>query len=678
MLASRKILTEEPRITLEVADLFLTDFIPGDYYKQKERRIAHTLLDQVSSLLDKAGTGLNQRETHAYREQPIPHKYDPARPIKITNGGRLYQDTPAGPAPLLLFGMQFGPPSRVSKLGYNSLLFETNGDYFRPGKRLRNEILDAATHGLAAHLLFSTHYITRIPGSSQASHVMMPYDILAAETRPILAKTYRDVLPPLRNETNLVSLGTANEPGYSVHANATHWEARLRQWLRERYDNRIENLDTRWKTVHANFDEINFRDVLRATRSNPAISYDWETFRASTLGTHFRFMREEIGHDVPDRMIWVKKYHPFGFAQIDPAVLFDEGSTIHDWSSILTPFSTDFSRGIDPSAPLSCTEWKLVPGLTSTTLDAPTAPGVLRVFENYARGLSMAVVWKWARRPWRAMGDHYTITRYPTAMDTIGRTGHRLQQLAPVFDRLSTLGDGSVAILYDKVSDLHQGSKIYEHDPVTGIEALYWRLNQNSAGVRILHAGRATPADYTSRRLIAAGTANALDPTTMRNLRNWVTEEGGTLWLTAPGALASDPWGNPHTDPALADLIATATKPGEHALGKGQVVVDPAWTGYESFLTGPYPVNTDDSSPVIHDVECRYVAPAAGEPGYIYILNRTASAHSIQLRDTATQKMWSIPANATEIWQQRNRTPATDSTLTLAPYEVLLFEIPSL
>ncbi|MDR1283475.1 MAG: beta-galactosidase [Opitutaceae bacterium] len=694
-LDAQAIAIAEPRITLETADLFLRRFIPDDWDRQKERAIARTLLRQTETLLDKAARELDERASRIVIEKSIPNPYDSGVPIKTASNGRLRQNG----KPILLFGSQmesnqFADNALLPRLGFDSVLIEIPANSYKKNTLLADCLRTARNNHLAVHLLFSTHYIKTLPTNAHVGHVMLPYDILDPRTRPLLARAYEDILPPLASFSNLVSIGTANEPGYTIGQQATNYETAFRRWLATQEAGDITRANARWHTTFPTIDAITLPQLLStqnaplppsartdatfaARPGNPATRLDWERFRTKIFASHFRFMRDNVRQHLPCTMVWVKKYHSLGYDQIDPEALYDAGATSHNWSSIVNPLHSDYARGIDRDALLGCTEWKLVPGHTPDTIDtANPAAGPLLMFENYARGLTYGIVWKWTRRGWRDAGDHHTWPRYPLATEAIGRASLRLRQLAPVFDRLATLGDGTVALLFDKNSHLAQGEKTYQHDNHTGIESLYWRLNRNSAGVRILHAGRATAADFSTRRLIAAGTANALDPTTMRHLRNWIAEEGGTLWLTAPGTLAADPWGNPHTDPALADLIATATKPGEHALGKGRVVIDPAWTGYESFLTGPYPVNTDDSSPVIRDVECRYVAPAAGEPGYIYILNRTSLPHSIRLRDTATQKTVSIPANATEIWQQRNRTPATDPTLTLAPYEVLLFEIP--
>ena len=675
-LSAQGILTEEPSITLEVADLFLSRFIPDDYHGQKERSIALILLEQVSSLLDKAGTELEQRSSGEVRELPVPHRYDPSLPVEI-RGSRLYQDG----HPLLLFGAQqetseFDANNRLSKLGFNSVLVEIPPSLYRSSPALPELIEQAKANNLAVHLLFSTHYMDVLPRGGHASHVMLPYDILHPEVRPLIAQAYQDVLSPLRPFTNLVSVGTANEPGYAVGPQATLHESAFRTWLRHRDDATISLTNARWGAAHASYESITLGSVLDARKDNPAIRHDWERYRAETLGNHFGFMRDQALAQLPERMIWVKKYHTLGFGQIDPEVLFDQGATIHNWSSLSSPIHIDYARGIAPSAPVGCTEWKLVPGFTTATPEADPKRGSLFMFENYARGLSQGIIWKWSRRPWRAHGDPHTFTRYPTAMNEIGRTSHRLQQLAPAFDRLATLGDGAVAVLFDKASLLHQGQS-YEAD----FESLYWRLNRNSLGVRILHAGRATIADLAPRRLIAAGTANALDAPSMHALRNWVHDQGGTLWLSTPGALALDPWGKPHAESAgsntFLDLVSAASSTGTHKLGNGQVVVDAAWTGYATFLNGPFPIEVETGAPIVKDVECRLVSPDTvnGRSGYFYILNRTDTTRSVTL-STSSGDAWMLPDAAREIWNAQGSSPApSGEEIKLTPWSVLLFEI---
>lgn len=678
-LQQRAILVDEPLITLTVAGLFLDDYLNDDYERQNERRIAHTLLDQVLGLLDRAESELNARAAGQYREQPLPYRYDAAAPLEIRDG-RFYQ----GDAPVLLFGPQEHSALRAlpyaHALGFNALLLESDQWVLRtPDKRyLAKAVARAADEGLAVFILASTHYLQDMPSGAHASHVMMPYDILSPDTRPRLEQFYKGYLAPLRGLENLVSIGLANEPGYAIGAQAEPYEAALQQWLGKRYSESTQALNTRWGSAYNAFSEITLREVFRNKGENPAISYDWEVFRAEVLGDHFAFMRDAVISQLPQARTWVKKYHTLGFGQIDPEVLLDQSEDINGWSSNSSPFYTDWARGMDPQVPITITEWKLVPGFTVDTLDAAPEQSALRIFENYARGVSSGIIWKWDRRAWRAMGDHHTFTRYPTAMDTIGRASLRLQQLAPAFARLGELGDGAVALLFDKASLLHQGGG-YETDPVTGFTALYWQLNRNSGGVRVLHAGRASAEDIAPRKLIAAGTAASLDADLMQILYDWVSA-GGTLWLTAPGALATDPWGKAYAgDVAFAGLVAAAAHSGEHPLGKGRVVVDPHWQGCAAFLDGPSAYVADSNEPLIHAVECRYLPAdkAAGKPGYFYILNREATPQAVQLRDGGGDgQPWAVPASARELWQAAQEPDARigKSAFTLQPYEVLLFE----
>jgi len=214
-------------------------------------------------------------------------------------------------------------------------------------------------------------------------------------------------------------------------------------------------------------------------------------------------------------------------------------------------------------------------------------------------------------------------------------------------------------------------------DAETGLFSLYWRLGRNSSGLRILHAGRASRADLAPRRLIAAGSADALDISTLRDLRDWVFHDGGTLWLTRAGSLAHDPWALPHSDASVVDLIAAAASAGEHQLGAGRVVVGPHWSGYEAFLSGPYPVDGETGAPVIRDVECRFFPSRDRKPGYFYLLNRSSRKRTVRIQD-ARGGEWALPSGAREIWKQApDATPLpTPGGWELAPYDVLLFELP--
>jgi hypothetical protein len=106
-------------------------------------------------------------------------------------------------------------------------------------------------------------------------------------------------------------------------------------------------------------------------------------------------------------------------------------------------------------------------------------------------------------------------------------------------------------------------------------------------------------------------------------IEQWVYA-GGTLWLAQPG-LNRDPW-----DVVQSGISSTflnlLSSTGDYVYGSGRIIVDGAWTGYLSFLDGPFPMTAGE---VNMNVECRRASDGANL--YLYLINRSDAPQNVTL-----------------------------------------------
>ncbi len=670
-----------PEVTRTTAELFLKHFIPDDFNRQKKYGIAIAELADVKRLLDALETELAAYRAGTLREPPLT-PYDPATPLTVRDGVITQHGKP-----ILLIGPLTGMPALdwneyAAKLGFNSLVVETDMDRWLnfdakknmvlnphpdliPGPtrsfqgeaaRLRHYLERSRANGLAANLLLSSHYCRSIPGdlknarSLYAGHNNFNWNVLAPEAKEVFRRMYAGVIPFLR-EPHLVSLGTANEPGYTVKSGSKEFERGFISRLKEKYPSAAA-LNRAWGTRYASIDDVTLRDVL-SPQAPPQARVDWAEYQSREVSLFYGFLKNSLLDALPEKQIWVKLMGNLGYEMLDEADNIALGQNVAGSDSANEPW-LDHLRSLFPDYPITNHEWHFI--RAEHTSNAPFL--AMRMFQGVSRGLQSGNIWRGQRADWESKGYGHaeSFSRYPVALNAIGRTALKLRFLYPVLVRFQRLDGGAVRLYYDKNDQL-----LREKEYPAKFNAAYNRLRINPAGVRFLYPQTVTPEKLAGIKLIAAGSIRHIPAETARTLAAWVAD-GGTLHLQTPGEW-SDYSGAPLDLPAgFRNAVATA---GITRYGKGTVVTVPDWEGDAAMMTGP--VAWSGSAPN-REVECRLLTDPNGNPQYLSIVNLKNKVQKIRLRNgQAPQRI-----SGEDLWN--HAAAVIDGEFELAPFEVRLIE----
>jgi len=402
---------DEPRVTLTVGEMFLRDggLVEYDFDGQKEQAIAIKLMDDLEVLLERAASDLDDREAGRVREQKV-DDYTIGEPLRIGDG-RVWQ----GDHPVFFIGPLNGTDMfhRFPALGFNSTSIETRiKDWYndmegpRDPEFVKKFFDDSQRNGLASNLLLSSHYPPApMPEAFAAGHSehtgvgMFPWDVLAPETEAIFEDWYGKMLPMLREQDNLVSLGTANEPGYTVSRQSQTFAKAFGPWAEQEYGS-IADANERWGTRYASFDAIDLPSFFERREQSPAAEYDWQRFVDEPVAAFFQRRKEALNSQVPGVPVWTKlmghEVH-FGYHQLNEHSSFATGQNVLGTDSS-DPMWLDYLKSINPDWPVYDTEWHFMAGVD------PNNQQILskRIYSGVLHGVQAGLIWTWNRKDWRS------------------------------------------------------------------------------------------------------------------------------------------------------------------------------------------------------------------------------------------------------------------------------------
>lgn len=672
-----------PEVTRTAAELFLVHFIPDDFNRQKKYSVAFSELADIKHLLDTLEKELAAYRAGTCREPSFP-SYDPAAPLVVRKGVITQHGRP-----LLLIGPLTGMPALdwseyAARLGFNSLVVETDMDcwlnydanrgknrktypdlihrspldFKGEAERLEHYLEQCRTHGLAANLLLSSHYCRHIPDdlkkarSSFAGHGNFDWNVLAPEARRAFRRMYRNLVPFLQGRTHLVSLGTANEPGYSVKNGAGEFERGLIRRLERKYPD-VDVLNRAWGTQYVAVNQVKLGEVLSPQAPLQA-RVDWAEYLSHEVSLFYGFLKEELLRALPGRQIWVKLMGNFGYEMLDEWDNITFGQNVAGSDSANEPW-LDHLRSLFPDLPVTNHEWHFI--RAEYTSCAPFL--AMRMFQGVARGVQSGNIWRGQRADWDSKGYGHveSFSRYPAALNAIGRTALKLQMLYSIIVRFQKLDGGAVRLYYDRNDHLLQGKNYLPE-----LLSAYDRLRINPAGVRFLYPQTVAEKHLSGVKLIAAGSIRHIPAESARILEEWVAD-GGTLWLRKPGKWL-DCGGRAINLPRAFETALTAA--GVSRYGRGQVVTIPEWTGYVASMSGPVAWSNDAPN---HEIECRLLTMPDGRMEYLSIVNLTGKKQQFHLRNG--RKLLQLAGR--DLWN--NAVFEGNHACTLTPFEVKLIEI---
>jgi len=656
-LAAAGKLTAEPRITLVTARWFLEDggHVESDFNEQQQRSIAMQELADLEDLVRRAESQLQDRASGRVTERAV-EEYQPGEPLTIAEGKLMQRGRP-----ILLIGPMAGVTdmARFGELGFNSSSVQTRIEdwYHGEGRTGRSFLEDyfqrSRDHGLSTNVLLASHYPpdpmpARFEGA-ESPHTgvgMMPWDVLVPQTERLFEDWYGRVMPLLASQSTLASVGTANEPGYTVDRESQSFAEAFGPWAQRQYGD-IEAANARWGTGYADFEAIELGSFFDRREVSPAAEYDWQRFVDDQVAPFFERRKQQLESGVPGMPVWVKLMghdRDFGFRQLNEHSITARGQTVLGTDG-RDPMWLDYMKSIDPSLPVFNTEWHILRRAEPNNQAMLTQ----RLYDGVVHGIQTGLLWIWTRKPWdtRVLGGDQSLTRWPRTLDAVGRTSLRMRALIEPLSSLANTDGGRVRMLYS-IAESTRDREAY----MEGLRGTYETMGRNATGTRFVFAHRLTPADLRGVALLAASATRSMEAAAAEAIERWVAE-GGTLWREADTPWI-DPWGRPLTGLPAAFVEAVAT-PGTHVYGEGAIVVGES-PDLARFCDGPWA--EDAAGNHLASIDVRRLDDADG--GWLSLVNRSDSEVTFELVDAEgrwegagpMQDVWNRqPVDASEAWR---------------------------
>ncbi len=647
-LQDKGIVVGEPNVTLTVCDWFLNDEgnVVDDFVRQRACGIAYEQMDYLKGLLDVAEKQLTLREQGTVKEAKV-DDYQVGVPVQIADG-RFIQSG----KPIFLIGA-LGSTTHahlLKDIGFNSQSRETGINRWiaqtqdRGVEQLKAVFDTSRKFGISSTMLLSSHYKPTMYGkfegadSPHTGASMFPWDVLHPHVDELFDLWYQRMMPYLKNEPTLVSLGTANEPGYQVDKESKTFEAAFRVWAREQYGT-IDVANQLWGSSFASFDDLNSPDFFVYREKSQAANYDWLRFVDEKISAFFQRRKEYLLKEMPGMTVWVKlmgNHKHIGFGHLNEITNILKGQNVAGTDGHI-PIWLDLIKSINPDLPIVNSEWHFLGG----SIDMNDQQLIQRrMVDGMTHGICNGLIWKWHRSEWdtKSNGAEQTLTRWARTIDVAGRTALKMRGLVEPISEMGNLDGGKVRLLYSISSTVKMGK-----DYALQMQDVYDSIGRNALGTRLLISNHMTASQLEGVTLIAAGPTPNVETSALAMIEQWV-KNGGTLWLTEP-TMQRDPWDRQHADLPAAFVSAMNTQ-GKHAYGKGQIVVSEDDAIVASHCTGPWAVN--DQGQYNRQIDIRYLKPQNGQPGYLSILNRDSEPTTIKLVDD--KGSWNAASKAYDVW----------------------------
>jgi len=174
-------------------------------------------------------------------------------------------------------------------------------------KEIIAEIGFAEENNLAVTFLPSPHHffkdvIKRYELEHPLAGSFTEYNVSHPIIREIYERFLREIIPILRDYKCINSFCISNEPQYDCSTIPEFYTKPWQDWLRERYNNDISELNRYYKSDYTSFDEIELKHDL----TQKAHTYDFNVFNNLVFGEWHKFMYDIIKELAPDIPISLK------------------------------------------------------------------------------------------------------------------------------------------------------------------------------------------------------------------------------------------------------------------------------------------------------------------------------------------------------------------------------------
>jgi hypothetical protein len=529
-----------------------------------------------------------------------------------------------------LIQIEFGPNSVL--VGENEIDNRAVEDFLAVCDR-------AARAGVSVNLLLSPHYfpawaLQKWPHLADCSGGFLGYCVHAPESRSVLERFLRHVIPQIRDHPALHSLCLSNEPINVDLSQCAEARSLWQAWLRQRHGD-LAALNRKWGTHFQAFDEIRVPEPQ--FDPTPQV-YDFVCFNQETFAGWHRWMADVIHEMAPAVPVHAKimmgahfSRNLAGIWSVDPelfgalsqingndAVRWPAGSGewASDWQ--LEMMGYDFQRSV-VDRPVFNSENHLIPDRYTDVVRPEYIQNVL--WQGAVHGQSATTLWVWERTFDPRSDFAGSIMHRPDCAAAVGTTCHDLNRLALEVTALQRL-EPKVVLLWSLASTVYGGPhegvlwQAYAALDFTGVPLGFvterqlaevaegrWRIEN---GEWIGREGQEAPPGLRSPQVIVVPAVTHTPETTLIALRRM--EAAGVKVIRLGECFGRTEYQVPRD---AADLPGRDWEPG--ALGG-----DKLWLAFDSALEAwgvkrPIRLQTPDGQPV-WGVEMRAaVVPGGGD-----------------------------------------------------------------
>ena len=426
----------------------------------------------------------------------------------------------------------------------------------------------AAKAGVRVNLLLSPHYfpswaLAKWPELKECYGGFFKYCVHAPESRAILEKSLRRVIPRIKDHPALHSLCLSNEPVNSHLAKCPHVRRMWHDWLRAKHKT-IGALNRTWRTQYAAFEDV---PVPEAEFGSDPIHYDFTCFNQEQFAAFHKWMADIIHSMAPDMPVHAKIMVMAHFCRSLHGVwsvsleLFGGLSQINgndcsrwvqrdgDWTSNwwIENMGYDFQRSM-ADRPVFNSENHLIIDRDFRSVPPEFCHNVM--WQGSIHGQSATTLWVWERTFNPTTGLAASIMHRPACAEAVGRACLDLNRLAPEVTAIQRQAP-EIAVFWSLASVVAGR----EHDEAT--IAAYQALNFLGLPIGFVTErqlarfadGTDTPLPLRTAKVIVVPGAVRVPAGALAGLRRFV-ESGGKV-LRIGECFAFDAYGNPR-DPALA------------------------------------------------------------------------------------------------------------------------------
>ena len=461
--------------------------------------------------------------------------------------------------------IEFGPRHVV--VGENEFSDERLNDFLSVCDR-------AAKAGVTVNLLLSPHYfpswaLKKWPKLEECSGGFFKYCVHAPESRAILEKSLRRVIPRIKDHPAVHSLCLSNEPVNSHLDKCPHVRRMWHEWLGAKHKT-IDVLNRKWRTEYPAFDAV---PVPEAKFGSDPIHYDFTCFNQEQFAAFHRWMADIIHSIAPGMPVHAKimvmahfRRSLHGVWSVSPE-LFGALSQINgndcsrwvqrdgEWTSNwwIENMGYDFQRSM-ADQPVFNSENHLIIDRDFRSVPPEFCHNVM--WQGSIHGQSATTIWVWERTFNPTSGLAASIMHRPACAEAVGRACLDLNRLAPEVTALQRLKP-QIAIFWSLASVV--AGKEHDDAAIAAYQALnFLGLPIGFVTERQLKRfadGKDTPLPLRTAKVIVVPSAARVPAGALAGLRRFA-EPGGKV-LRIGDCFGFDAYGNPRDPgPAVGDSLS--------------------------------------------------------------------------------------------------------------------------